>query len=269
MMGDPIVAATVLRMRAMRADYAGDAYTELRNWIRIGELYVLMGDRRGCAIAHVNIGYGWMMMGMHDRAEASTRQGIQLTQELDMNRAFGAARHNLGMILALRGDVAGGLREEMQALEAMMAARDERLTLAARVYLAMIQQMAGELTSAEATARRALADIANLPPVQARAYATLVRILLQAGKTNEAAAFEPQLRHALNRPLAEGGDIYARLVHADLLTATGRSAEARGELEALKKRILGWAAGIDDEHVRAAYLEKVPENARVLALVSS
>jgi tetratricopeptide (TPR) repeat protein len=232
----------------------------------MGELYAQLGDRRGCAVADINTGYGWMMIGAYERAETALREGMRLAGELRLTRALAAARHNLGMVLALRGDFAQAMREESEALEAMVRAHDDRLTVVSRLYLAMIQEMAGELAAAEATTRRALGEVDNLPPVKVRTIAVLARILLRAGRHDEASALLPRLVESLQTSLVEGGDCYPRLVHAEILLAAGRRSEAETVLRALEKDIRASAAFIGDEALRAGYLQNVPENARALAL---
>jgi hypothetical protein len=207
-----------------------------------------------------------MMLGVFDRAEAATRDGLRRAEELGLTRAVAAARHNLGLILAQRGDIPAGLREEMEAVEAMARMHDERLVTSSRIYLAIIQEMAGDLASAEATARRAVRDMQKLPPIWARTYATLVRVLLRAGKLGEASELEPAFAAALREEMLEGGDIYPGLVHAELLAAMGRAADADAELLSLKERVTERAARIADDTIRVAFLHNVPENARVLAL---
>jgi eukaryotic-like serine/threonine-protein kinase len=215
------------------------------------------------------MGFGWMMLGSYDRAEEATREGIRRAAEIDLTRALAGARHNLGMILALRGDVATALVEETTALEAMLAMHDDRLSAMSRAYLALIQEMAGDLPSAEASARQTVRELEKLPALQARAYATLARILMRAGKTNEAAALEPSLAQSRRVTMLEGGDIFPGVVHVELLLAINRTKDALAELRELEERVTSRAARIAEEAVRTAYLRNVPENARVLELSSS
>ena len=60
-----------------------------------------------------------------------------------------------------------------------------------------------------------------------------------------------------------------RLVYAQALRATGDAAGARGAIEAARARLLGRATKIQDAAFRASFLERVPENARTLALADA
>jgi tetratricopeptide (TPR) repeat protein len=183
-----------------------------------------------------------------------------------LTRAAAAARHNLGLVLACPGRLEDALREEVAALRVMEEARDERLTATSRVYLAMIQEMAGDLETAELTARRALAETANLPPLVPRAHAALGRVLMRRGAVNEAAALAEQLAASLRGARIEGGDVYPRLVLAEILLGGLRTDEAATVLRDTKAAIDRAAAHISDDTVRAHFLEDVPENARALEL---
>jgi tetratricopeptide (TPR) repeat protein len=168
-------------LRALYASNAGDHAAELEQWIDIGKRYADMGDRRGAAIAGVNSGYGWMMVGNYEKAEATLRDVVETAGALHLLRAVGAARHNLGLVLAHRGDFEGAVREETLALEAMTAAHDDRLTATSRVYLATILEMAGDLAAAEKVGREGLLGLEQLPPLRPRALAILARIMLRLG----------------------------------------------------------------------------------------
>ena len=266
LMDDPVVALTVHRMRANFADLSDDPYGEVQHWHAIGELYARAGDRRGCAVAAINIGYGLMMLGAYERAESALREGIRLAEELRLARAVAAGQHNLGLVLAHRGDFEGAIREETAALEAMAAARDDRLTAVSRVYLAMILEMAGDLERAETVVRQALPEVATLPPVAPRAFAVLARILLRRGELHEAGQLMARAAEVMRVARIEGGDVYPRLALAETLFAAGRIEEGKAALRGARRAVERSAACIADDATRAAFLACVPENARTLAL---
>jgi tetratricopeptide (TPR) repeat protein len=253
-------------VRAAQAGYTGDHSTELTSWKRIGECYESMGDRRGCAIALVNQGYGWMMVGGFEEADAALRDAIRTSAALGMDRAVGAARHNLGMVLACRGDLEGAIREETAALATMVHARDDRLTLTSRLYLAAIYEMANDLERAEAVARQALDEIEGLPPLQPRGFAVLASILVKRGELQEAERLVARVRVALRGARVEGGDVFPRLVCVETLLACGKREEAEEVLREAKRALDHAASCIADPALRARFLSDVAENARTVAL---
>jgi len=243
----------------------GDHAAELEHWTKIGECFDSMGDRRGRAVVDVNMGYGWMMVGAYDRAEATLRAVVEQATALHLERAVAAARHNLGLVLAYRGDFEGAIREETAALEAMAAARDERMTAICRIYLATILEMANDLEKAETVARQSLQDVARLPTLRARALAVLARIVLRRGSADEAERLSAEAIDALAATLVEGGEAFTRLVRVETLMATGRVEEAKKSLRAAKHDLDDAVARVRDESLRAGYLA-IPEHAQLLAL---
>jgi hypothetical protein len=59
---------------------------------------------------------------------------------------------------------------------------------------------------------------------------------------------------------------FVRLVHAECLHAAGDLSGARSAISTARDRILANAAKIGDADYKGSFLEKVPENARTLAL---
>jgi tetratricopeptide (TPR) repeat protein len=263
---DPSVALTVYRMRAVHAGYVEDHASELAQWVKIAECYERIGDRRMVAVAGVNVGYGWMMLGAFPEAEAALRHAAHAAGALGLTRAVAAAQHNLALVLACRGDFAGAVTVGAAAVATFVAAQDDRLSAVSRVYLAMIHEMAGDLERAEVVAREALADAEALPPMRPRARAVLARVLLRRGSVAEAEECSAAAMRALDAARVEGGDLYTRLVRVEALLAADRAADARAALEQAVQALSDAALRIGDASLRDKFLHCVPENARTLAL---
>jgi tetratricopeptide (TPR) repeat protein len=266
LLDDPLVAITVHWMRATAADHRGDPLGVLVHWTRIGELHARTGDRRSALACGVNRGYALMRLGLYESAESALREAIHLGGELRLSRAVAAARHNLGMALACRGELEAAVREETAAVEAFETMNDDRLRAVSRVYLAMILAMANDLERAEAVAMLALEEAAPLPPAMPRALAVLAQILLRRGNAAEAERLSARAIAALRETRVEAGDVHIRLVRVEVALATGRVEEALSDLRTLKAAIQATAAMISDDDMRAAFLRNVPENARALEL---
>jgi hypothetical protein len=134
----------------------------------------------------------------------------------------------------------------------------------------LILQAAGDLAGAEVAARRAL-EVAEAEPVlplnRAESLAILAQVLLAQGRTPEAlerAEAGLQLLESLGG--IDDGEALIRLVHAEALHAAGQGDAARAALGAAAVRLRARAERIGSAALRQSFLERVPENARTLAL---
>lgn len=137
----------------------------------------------------------------------------------------------------------------------------------ARVYRAYFMAQGEQLAKAEREIRAAL-DLGHAPaPSRAYALAVLGRIQLQDARPHEA---ETPAREAMR--LVDGlggieeGESYVRLVYAETLDAVGDGAGAREAIATARVRLLERAANIRDPAWKESFLERVPENARTIAL---
>ena len=263
---DPHVALSLHRMGTASASMRNDPYDELFHWQKIRELQRVLGDRRGAVSAEVNVGYGWLLLGAYDRAEATLREVIAIA-DVELERLIGAARHNLGMVLACRGDFENAIREETLAFEALRAAHDVRLASLSLVYLATIREMAGDLEGAERDANEALTVGESLPLVRPRALAVIARVELRRGRIHEALAIVEELNELAEKPRVEGGGVLVQVVIAETLVAAGKLDEARRELAAIRRAIEASAANIPDAAIRAQFLGAI-DHAHALDLAT-
>jgi DNA-binding NtrC family response regulator len=93
----------------------------------------------------------------------------------------------LGRLLLERGRAVDADRTFEEAAAQAQAGKDEALSLSARVWQAAARTDAGQLTAAESVCRAALLAGVLGEAERARAEATLVRILLWQGRTDDAA----------------------------------------------------------------------------------
>jgi eukaryotic-like serine/threonine-protein kinase len=68
---------------------------------------------------------------------------------------------------------------------------------------------------------------------------------------------------------ADEGEAYVRLAHAEALKANGEDDAARDAIQAMRIWLLDRAARISDPGLARSFLERVPENARALALAGA
>jgi len=138
-----------------------------------------------------------------------------------------------------------------------------------RWVLAEALRRDGELDGAEREAQIALAMA--VPLEHPGILATISAIRLAHGRAAEALA---TAEDAMARCAAMGGcgmfrAAFVRLAHAEALHATGALDAAGTALGDARARLLAIADKVADPDHRASFLERVPENARTLALAGA
>jgi hypothetical protein len=129
--------------------------------------------------------------------------------------------------------------------------------------------MAGDPVGAEREARIA-AELAT-PSLRPLAQSVLSQVLLALGRTDEALVEATDALEGLEAlGEMEEGEAYLRLAYAEALLARASTEEARRDaalaVAHARDRVLAQAANISDLRRRAGFLDRVPENARILAL---
>ena len=129
----------------------------------------------------------FMSSGRHAAAERLLRD---VAAALVRRQALSPAAQSLislGRLLLERGRALDADRTFGEAADHAHTAKDEALSLGARVWQAAARTDAGQLTAAESVCRAALLAGALSDGERARAEATLARILLWQGRTDDAA----------------------------------------------------------------------------------
>jgi ATP/maltotriose-dependent transcriptional regulator MalT len=211
--------------------------------------------------------YAHIQLGAYDVAERALREVIGEAERLGM-RGLGAwAHHHLGHALALQGSLAEGHAALAPALRLAVAQRHRKLECACRVYLAILFLRGNEAESAEREARAAaqIPDLTSSP--RALALAVLGRVLLTRRRAAEALAVTEQAMRLLEGHAgAEEGESMIHLAHVEALFENGRVPEARAVAHSARARLLARAAKITDPALRESFLQRVADNARLLAL---
>jgi hypothetical protein len=177
------------------------------------------------------------------------------------------AAHNLALVLARTGRLEEGHRLAVKGVEAFLAQSNRRLEGVARVYLAEVLRLEGDLAGAEREAREAAAKLEAAPPLRPLALATLADVLLAAGKTEPALEVAREATACVQAAGGvEEGDALVRLVLARALAASGDHEAARATLTAARAELLARAERIRDPALRRTFLDRIPEHAATLAL---
>ncbi len=267
---DPEVMASVHRVRGFRAMFSGDAGTSAAEFHAAARAFETVGDLRNACIQQVNVGYATIELGAYDQAERALRQALASAERLGLESLTAFARHNLGLALARQGQLYEARAIETQALEAYERQGVRRMAGGSRIYLAMILALGGDVVGAEQHLRLAIEGLGGHPPARAQALATLARVLVLAGRAEEAVGPATEALDLLESIGGiEEGESLVRLEHAVALNATGNRFAARKAILAARDRLLERAQRIQDPDWRQSFLTQVPENARTITLAKA
>jgi hypothetical protein len=179
------------------------------------------------------------------------------------------ADQNLGMAVGLGGRLADGEAIERRALAFFSTTGDIWMTTACRTYLAWLLAARGHHDDALAEARRAVDDSASQRLSVGAALAMLAHVELAAG--NAGAALDAATRGMAildATGVLDDWEALLRLVYAQALDATGRTEDARAAMRAARDRLAVRAADLRSD-MRGNFLDRVPENARTIALATA
>lgn len=209
----------------------------------------------------------YQMLGDVDASLAQAAEGLALADELGDEAARAFLLCNRGALLR----EAGRPEEARRDLEASLA-------LAARLgatllqgyghgYLARLELDEGRPGEALRHAEAALRIHAEVDPAQLGAdLVALAEARLALGDEAAAAARIDEALAALGSSAAAAAEYPHRdqLACARVLAALGRDAEAARAHERARSLLMARAARIEDERLRAAYLERIPEHRAIL-----
>ncbi|APR74982.1 Adenylate cyclase [Minicystis rosea] len=264
----PLLAARLGRVRGVRLIYQGDLGGSLEAFQAASRAYASIGDHRGTLIQELNTALVLIELGELDEAERILRDALERAERLDLDSWTPVARHLLSRILRQRGAFVEARSLASQALSALGRQGDAKFQASARHYLAEILAAEGDLEAALEHARAALDLIADSHAVRREVIGAYAEILLRAGRVTEALAYAREGVAALD---PEGGGIAEsesrlRLVFVDALDAASDPEGAREALKSALTSLTARAARIHDPALRRSFLERVPENARLVML---
>jgi hypothetical protein len=225
-----------------------------------------LGDERTACLALAHRGYGLGAVGAYDEAETALREALAEAERLASPASRASVLHNLARIREALGhtEESAGLQE--RALVAALEQRNARLATACRLYTAQNRAAARRHDEALVHARLAR-EGARERPLRAWADAILAEILVDVGDAEQALA-HARAAHGVfveSGGIGEGDSCVHRAL-ARALLAAGETDAARAATSAARARLQARAAMIEDPALRRSFLERVRENADVLAL---
>ena len=262
--------ALVQQVRSVRASIAGDLGACLNGLETALLAFEQAGDLRNACTIRCNMGYLYCELGDLERAEVALRHALAAADRMGLRELAAAVLHNLGRVLGLRGNLGEARRLERQAADSFVEQGEQRLEGVARTYLAEILIAGGEHAAGRAEAERAVGLLSVAPSLRVAALGAVARALLGEGegvralaKAREAAAELEVLGEI------EDGEAAVRLVLIECLDRQGAAAEAAQALARARDWLLLRASRISEPAWRQRFLNDVPQNAQILALVNA
>lgn len=217
------VAAALCRLRARRAQAAGDWDCYRAEFERAAELHERTGNVPEAVLSRLNVAHAWHELGDCRRAIAVTRDAVDDATALELPYALGYGRFLLGCFLRRGGDPDAGRAELYRALEG--ADEDPRRLGEISVELALDAAERGAFEMAAHHAGRAAELLAPAPTHAAQTCATRSIVHLLA---NEPAAALAWAERASEAAMALGVFVEdLSLVHSAVLEAYAATGHAR------------------------------------------
>ena len=264
---DPIVDAWVHRVRGFRALYNSDPAGFLVAAARSAASFDSAGDLRYACMQRGNTGYGLMHIGAYDDAENVLREALETAERLHLSNVITSVSVDLGYTLTRLDQSERGRDMLQRAIRECVRAGNPRLEGPARIYMSETLDDLDELAGAEREARLAVNVLGFNPPARATALAALAHVLLRRDRSEEALAVAGEALALLASfgGISEG-ESQVRLSYAESLDANGRFADSRAAIAEAHQRLLERAQRIENTAWRAAFLTRVPANARTIDL---
>jgi hypothetical protein len=253
---------------ADRASYAhDDPWTALQHTAAMQDIF----DAIGGELVSLSVQLHRGMNQWHLGALAPAAQALEAIPIVDtaMGAASSLRRFMLSWVYADLGALAQARALATQLAEAGRAHRNRVEEERGRWVLAEVLRRDGELDSADREVGVALAMA--VPLDHPGVLATLSALRLAQGRAGEALA---AAEDAMTRYQAMGAcgmfrGAFVRLTHAEALHATGAHDAAAHAIADARARLRAIADKIADPAYQASFLERVPENARTLALADT
>jgi tetratricopeptide (TPR) repeat protein len=266
---EPAVRAWVYEAHAIRFSIVGgDPSGRLRMATLARAQFEQANDVRNAALQSSSIASGFAEVGQYEESDREFRTLLESATRMGLHNVSSLARTFMSYGVAVLGDLAEAESLERSAAEGWRSQGNERMEGWSRAYLARILTMASKLDQAAGEAQRAIELLRVSPPLRVLALGSLAEVHLRSGRSREAlqtAGEGLSLLASLGR--YETGEALVRRVHAEALRACGAGETEVGKaLHEASHRLLERARRIASAPWRQSFLERMPDNARTLAL---
>jgi eukaryotic-like serine/threonine-protein kinase len=216
-----------------------------------------IGDRRGASATLNNLGNLFVEMGNLDEARKYYDQALAMDREIAFRGGEPYAIAGMGDVLLARGDLAGARKQYEQALAISEEIKDEDYAATIHTALAVLALQEGRFSDGEALARQSamVFDKTNATSNSAWAHAVLARNLLSAGKLAEAQSAATQAITLSRQAAGETPRFEAILADSRVQAKSGKTAEARRQLESMLSSTHKFGYRLYELHARLALAE--------------
>jgi len=267
---EPLAAAQLHRVMAARARHQGDLSGDLLGYQAAMRAFERAGDVHSACNAKVSVGFAYLELGEIDTGEMELREALTQAERLRVDEVATRARQNLALARFQQNRLSEARGLAARVIQESLVQANPRFAAWTRIYLSQIAAKQEDFVVAEAEGRAAAMYFSAAPPARAGALAAQARGLVGLGRAEEAreAMIEAMRVFQTMRGIEEF-ESHVRLMNAEVQAALGNVAQAREEIETARARLLERADDILDPGFRKSFLEKVPENARTLALAEA
>jgi tetratricopeptide (TPR) repeat protein len=223
------------------------------------------GHQRWHSLARICVGALRLSLGDYEHAESALRVALTVGTRIGITPTV--PRVNLGLALARQQRPEQAEELFQVALDEFQAQQDHRGVAFTHICLARLYLERAEYARAEAQARAAASARDVSTGLRGYAVGVVAAAMLGERRVTDALHAASEAYQLLGVPGGlDDGDAFVRLVYAEALFAAGQDARASAALSSARERLMDRAARIDDPELRASFLSRVPENARILQL---
>ncbi|MFO0612200.1 MAG: protein kinase [Polyangiaceae bacterium] len=227
-----------------------------------------IGDLREACARRIGAAWARGGLGLFELAKADIERAMAFAEKARLTQIRAEAAENLGAVLVRLGRTSEAKELLVDALATFRRGGDVWMESGTRIDLAHCHLARGELHDAEIHARAAIAATDAAQDFKADAYAAAAEVAVARGALEEAATLARESL-AYARSGFPFGEPRARLALARAERGLGDAEAARAVALDARDRLLARAEAIPDLKTRAAFLERVEENAQTLLLAAT
>jgi tetratricopeptide (TPR) repeat protein len=259
------------RLESFRAHLAranGKPAEAAAGFQRTSEIFDQAGFHRAATESLGNSGSGLVELGLLEEAEAQMRRLWAIAERMGLNHLMGGTLYALSNILAYQNRLDEARDFGERAVNYTTETNDHYFRSYARLYLSVIEHLAGNYERAEEHARAAMQLIQDDPSMRPFGIALLARALNAQGRAAEALLLA---KDAFAQMQALGsltdGEATVRLALVECLIAANDIQSAKEIVFAAATWLRSRADTISDGGQRGSFIERIPEHRRILELV--
>lgn len=230
--GDRHGMARVLDVQVMRDFMTGRIADATEAFARVATLFEESGDLLRIVVPRSTRGHGLVFMDRPREGLEEIDRALRVAEEIGHAESVAYCLWHRCEALAALGEAGKAILDGQRALAIAQRLRHREWQAASMCGLGVAHLANDDLAAAEQILRRALEAAAGIPVFTSWAAARLARMLIRAGRLEEAGEFVQQ---ALQQPVASAL-FEARLAHVELVGARNEP-----EFEALARRALSVA----------------------------